>query len=216
MECIVNQARRDRGSLEIFIIETKLKLAEVPAGRDISQADEVLEYLTASLGKDWLVWKWLLESERLGLPQARSRMHICGRKKNRFKGATEPELRPEQFRVTQIPLADILDNKAPKAQVTDLSETMRANLASYKKLCNDDPDGSIFVVDVSRPADAKPRANMCPEITPTSGALFVFQKGSRDFHRFLQPAELLMLQGFSPEVLNNLAKARVVQAAGSA
>jgi site-specific DNA-cytosine methylase len=205
---ILAQATRDDSRLEFFLIENVLGMGDVRRGCDTSLKQDVMDELQTSLSPNWSVWCWRISTVRMGLPQTRERLYICGRKGKLFF-TPSPLFSPEEFHFPEIPLRDILDWAAPKTDKSRLSEKMFKNLSCFKEKTIGQSAGTLCVCDLTR-SDTKvytPTARMdgrVPTLTTRNVYLWVFCVGDESMDRWLTVRERLMLQGWSPEVEDNL------------
>ena len=220
LECIKDQATRPGSVLEAFLIENVLGMLDCK-GDGKTPAAHVEEWLVANLGPEWAVWTWRVETARLGIPQNRKRVYICGRKVSLFQ-TPAPDCQPMQFKINTFSLSQILDSQLPR-QDLGLTPLQKQNLAFYKKVHNKDLEGSIVVCDLSRSCRGQRSRiqsrndGLVPTLTTRNRHLFVFQVGHwNSLLRYLSPQERCMLQGFKPSVLERIPRSKVMTATGNA
>ena len=193
----------------------------------LSPCDDVISFLESQLGDGWELFLFTMSSLRVGLPQHRDRLYLCGRRKECF----EEHLKfspPHLFFSDGLSLRDILDKDVP-CTYSKLSAQMRSNLEYYKKEAQKHCDpGEICAADLTR-ASAMLRPTLCrhdsflPTLTSRNRYLWMFEvvspylvDPSPIVDRFLTSAERCRAQGFSDEIMQRLPETKVVEATGNA
>ena len=133
LACIKEQALREDGLLEAFVLENVPGMDDRKKGAAKSACDEVVQWLQEELAKaasPWSVWAWKnIEAHRLGLPQSRQRTFICGRRGDAFDEAV-PQVSPHHVQIPMTYLRDILDPSLPD-QIHALSDIQRDNVTAH-------------------------------------------------------------------------------------
>eukprot|EP00959_Pyramimonas_sp_CCMP1952_P024416 512582-Pyramimonas_sp.AAC.1 len=111
LRIIVSQAVREGSKLEAFMIEAVPRLADIPRKCSSSPLEDVELFLSESLGESWKVFTWTVSSYDMGVPQARTRLYVCGRLATLFR-APVPETTPETFSLELLTLWQLLDETA--------------------------------------------------------------------------------------------------------
>ena len=207
---IVDQAERHNSKLIAFALENVAGFADKLKGTDKSPASEVLQYFREKLGSGWKVWTWLIRTDRLGYPQDRRRVYLCGRRIDAF--ATPMPLRaPTDYNLKMFDVENILDPNLPKE--TRLTQKMTENIEYYKAAAAaaNLKRGQVVLCDLTR-APNKVRATVLkfdgktPTLTCTNKSLYVFAVGTDRYERFVSAAERAILQGFSGSIVARLPK----------
>ncbi len=200
LQCIGQQANRADTLLEAFLLEQVLGFGDTKQSREQSPLAETVEFLQDMLGDGWVIFHWKLGTSQHGLPHAKWRIYVCGRKVSCFSTAM-PAANPQLIMFPLVSLEDILDMALPAT--TALTERMSENLMQFKKKHESAP-GSIVVCDLSRAVgkirQALSRADgLSPAITCHNKYLFVLKVGDESvLNRFLTNRERAMLQGWAP------------------
>ncbi len=205
LHAIVQQARRNDTVLEAFLLEQVLGFADKPPNKDASPLQEVVQYLKEELGEGWSLSQWKMSTMMCGLPQARWRIYVGGRKASLFS-TPAPRKSPEKALFQLLTLDCILDRSLP-SDVHKLTDKMRDNLSRYKAKHSSEPKGTLIVCGLST-AEGKVRAScsrsdgLVPTLTTVNRYLFVFENGiDGTLHRFITNKERAMLQGWSDDDL---------------
>ena len=207
---IADQAERPQSRLIAFALENVAGFADKLRGTEKSPADEVLQYFREKLGKAWNVWTWLIRTDRLGFPQDRRRVYLCGRRIDAFATPMPPRA-PTDYNLKKFDVEDILDPNLPKEK--RLTQKMVDNIEHYKAAAAaaNLKQGQVVLCDLTR-APGKVRATVLkydgttPTLTCTNKSLYVFAVGTDRYERFLSAAERAILQGFSGSIVSRLPK----------
>ena len=204
---LIEQASRPLSTLEVFIVENVAGIDDKPKGSKLSPLQEVIDYLRETLGPDWAIWFWKVNSVNYSVPQLRDRIYIGGRKGCLFKTPL-PLTTPNEIAFQQRSLRDILDASLPSTEM-DLNADQAARLQWYIKAVeavkDRMPAAAVACFDMSRGADKvrKPvyRTDslvMC--LTATNAYLWVYAPTEPHYNRWLTIRERAMLQGFHPAI----------------